>query len=44
MYKKLYEQPEFQLLSGLDDVIVMSGGTGFDSEEWDNSTWGGITI
>ena len=44
MYKKLYDSPIMTVeLCALNDVIVMSG-TGFDSDEWDNSTIGGITL
>ena len=44
MYKKLYDSPIIAINSYiLSDVIVMSG-TGFDSDEWDNSTSGGITL
>ena len=30
MYKKLYEQPFFAIMSKPNSVITMSGGTGFD--------------
>ena len=44
MYKKMYELPTVTVnYELLNDIIVMSG-TGFDSDEWDNSTSGGITI
>lgn len=44
MYKKLYDSPTLTIKScTLNNVIVMSG-TGFDSDEWDNSTSGGITL
>lgn len=43
MYKKLYDSPTVTIEPFKYDVIVMSG-TGFDSDEWDNSTSGGITL
>ena len=44
MYKKLYDSPRMTVEKcALSDIIVMSG-TGYDSDEWDNSTSGGITL
>ena len=43
MYKKLYHSPAVTVELLEYDVIVMSG-TGFDSDEWDNPTSGGITL
>ncbi len=45
MYKKLYESPIMTVDSfELKDIIVMSGGDGFGSDQWDNSTSGGINV
>lgn len=45
MYKKLYEHPAMDLHAfQVCDVIVMSGGTGFDTDEFDNWTSGGIDL
>ena len=49
MCKKSYESPEMDIYLDFQDVIIMSGtsgkgGTGFDTDDYDNSTGGGIGI